>query len=143
MSLSLCVRACVYDHWAQSVCDHWTQRKVMGKRKVTVDGEKSDGGRREKWQEKDETTVGCVACVCLFESWNPGLESCLSRSWNPGLESCLSRSWNPGLESCLSRSWNPGLESCLSRSWNPGLETQVLRAKYSNTAAEEEESRDS
>jgi hypothetical protein len=26
-----------------SVCDHWTQRKVTGKRKVTVDVEKSDG----------------------------------------------------------------------------------------------------
>jgi len=26
-----------------SVCDHWTQRKVTGKRKVTVDAEKSDG----------------------------------------------------------------------------------------------------
>jgi len=37
-----------------SVCDHWTQRKVTGKRKVTVDAEKSegkkksDGGHREK-----------------------------------------------------------------------------------------------
>jgi hypothetical protein len=26
-----------------SVYDHWTQRKVTGKRKVTVDAEKSDG----------------------------------------------------------------------------------------------------
>jgi hypothetical protein len=26
-----------------SVCDHWRQRKVTGKRKVTVDAEKSDG----------------------------------------------------------------------------------------------------
>ncbi len=24
------------------VCDHWTQKKVTGKRKVTVDAEKSD-----------------------------------------------------------------------------------------------------
>jgi hypothetical protein len=29
-----------------SVCDHWTHRKV------TVDAQKSDGGRREKWREK-------------------------------------------------------------------------------------------
>jgi hypothetical protein len=28
---------------SSSVCDHWTQRKVTGKRKVTVDAEKSDG----------------------------------------------------------------------------------------------------
>jgi len=27
---------------SSSVCDHWTQRKVTGKRKVTVDVEKSD-----------------------------------------------------------------------------------------------------
>jgi hypothetical protein len=29
-----------------SVCDHWTQRKVTGKRKVTVDAEKSDGKKK-------------------------------------------------------------------------------------------------
>jgi len=39
---------------SSSSSDHWTQRKVTGKRKVTVDAEKSDGkkksdrGRREK-----------------------------------------------------------------------------------------------
>ncbi len=49
-----------------SVCDHWTQRKVTGKRKVTVD--------REKWREKDKTTVGWRA----FEVLKP-------RSWEPNV----------------------------------------------------------
>jgi hypothetical protein len=48
-----------------SVCDHWTQRKV------TLDAEKSDGkkksdaGRREKWREKNKTTVGWRAFEVL------------------------------------------------------------------------------
>jgi hypothetical protein len=62
MSLSMCVRACV--------CLSMTTGRSLS---VTT-------GRREKWWEKDETTVGCVECVCLFESWNPGPESHLSRS---------------------------------------------------------------
>ncbi len=57
------------------VCDHWTHRLRDGKKK-------SDGGCREKWREENETTVGCVACVCL----SPETQVLRLRSWNPGPE---------------------------------------------------------
>ncbi len=107
-----------------SVCDHWTQKKVTGKRKVTMDTEKSDGkkksddGHREKWREKDKTTVGWRAFEVLrARSWNLAL-----RAWNPGPESQVLK---PRVEVLKPRSWYPGPET--SR-WDP--ETQVLRAKY-------------
>jgi len=40
-------------------------------------------GRREKWREKDKTTVGWRA----FEVLKPSPESQISRSWKPGPES--------------------------------------------------------
>jgi hypothetical protein len=66
-----------------------------------LDVEKSDGVRREKWREKDKTTVGWRAfdvlylCVC----WGPETQVLkvkpsvrLLRSWNLGPESQISRS---------------------------------------------------
>jgi hypothetical protein len=71
--IHLSVRLCVVcDHWTQFVSDHWTHRLRDRKKK-------SDGGRREKWQEKDETTVGCVAAsvwVVKPRSWNQGPAGC-------------------------------------------------------------------
>ncbi len=127
-----------------SVCDHWMQRKVMGKRKVTMDAKKSDGkkksddGHREKWQEKDKTTVGWRAFEVLKpRSWEPNTEGLKPRSWDPGPETShwgpetqvlRSRSWNLAL-----RSWNPGPESQISRSWHPGPESvRALLIGWSN-----------
>ncbi len=94
-----------------------------------LDAEKSDGkkksddGHREKWREKDKTTVGWRAFEVLrARSWNLAL-----RAWNPGPESQVlkprvevlkPRSWNLAL-----RSWNPGPKSQISRSWNPSPES--------------------
>jgi hypothetical protein len=44
---------------------------------------------------------------------------------------------------CVRQSATVSRESQISRSWNSGPESQVLRAKCSNTAATEEESRGS
>jgi hypothetical protein len=92
--------------------------------------------RREKWREKDKTTIGWRAFeVMKLRSWE----------WNPvpvyrGLETQVLRV-KPSVR--LSESENPSLESQISRLWNTGPESQVLRAKCSNTAATEEESRGS
>ncbi len=69
------MRLCVCDHWTQSVCACWTHRLRDGKKK-------SDGGHKEKWRGKDETTVGCVECVYLSRE----TQVLRSRSWNPGPE---------------------------------------------------------
>jgi hypothetical protein len=99
-----CVRACVY-LWPLDA------EKSDGKKK-------SDDGHREKWREKDKTTVGWRAFEVLrARSWNLAL-----RAWNPGPESQVLK---PRVEVLKPRSWYPGPET--SR-WDP--ETQVLRAKY-------------
>jgi hypothetical protein len=73
------------------VYDHWTHRLRDGKKK-------NDGGRKEKWREKDETIVGCVACVCL----SPETQVLRPRSWNPcpKTEVLKPRSWNRGPAGC-------------------------------------------
>jgi len=61
-------------------------------------------GRREKWREKDKTTVGWRAFEVLKpRSWDPGPET--SRR-GPETQVLRSRFWNLAL-----RSWNPGPES--------------------------------
>jgi len=111
-----------------SNCDHWTQRKV-------TDAEKSDGGRREKWREKekwrwmqrkDKTTVGWRAFEVLKpRSWESGPET--SR-WGRETQVLRAMSWNLTL-----RSWNPGHENQISRSWNPGPESvRALLIGWSN-----------
>jgi hypothetical protein len=42
------------DSSSSSVCDHWTQRKVTGKRKVTVDAEKSDGKKKSDGRRREK-----------------------------------------------------------------------------------------
>ncbi len=110
-----------------SVCDHWTQRKVTVKRK-------GDGGRREKWREKDKTTLGWKAFEVLKpRSWEPNTEGLKPRSWDPGPETSRwgpeSQVLKPRIEGLKPRSWDPGPES--SR-WEP--ETQVLRSRSWNLA---------
>jgi hypothetical protein len=96
------------------VCDHWTQRKVTVDAEESDGKKKSDGGRREKWREKDKTTVGWRA----FEVLKP-------RSWEPNTEGLKPRSWDPGPETSR---WGP--ETQVLRAKYRGPETQVLRAKY-------------
>jgi len=51
-----------------SVCDHWTQRKVTGKRKVTVDAEKSDATvLRFNPPAEPARTVGRTDRFCMGE----------------------------------------------------------------------------
>ncbi len=75
-----------------------------------LDAENSDGGRREKWREKNKTTVGWRT----FEVLKP-------RSWDPGPENSH---WGPETQVLRSRSWNLAL-----RAWNPGPEIQVLKPR--------------
>jgi hypothetical protein len=87
-----------------------------------LDAEKSDGGRREKWREKDKTTVGWRAFEVLKpRSWEPNAEGLKPRSWDPGLETSR---WGPETQVLRSRSWNLAL-----RAWNPGPESQVLKPR--------------
>jgi hypothetical protein len=101
---------------------------VMGKRKVTMDAKKSDGkkksddGHREKWQEKDKTTVGWRAFEVLKpRSWEPNTEGLKPRSWDPGPETSH---WGPEIqvlkprvEVLKPRSWEPNIEVLTPRSW--------------------------
>ncbi len=85
-------------------------------------------GRREKWREKDKTTVGWRAFEVLKpRSWEPNTEGLKPGSWDPGPETSR---WGPETQVLRSGSWNLAL-----RAWNPGPETsrwgpetQVLRA---------------
>ncbi len=82
----------------------WLWERETCVRLWPLDAEKSDGGRKEKWQEKDKTTVGWRAFEVLKpRSWDPGPET--SR-WGPETQVLKAMSWNLAL-----RSWNPGLES--------------------------------
>jgi hypothetical protein len=127
--VACCVRLSVYDHW--------TQRKVTGKRK--------DDRRMESFW--------------LSRSWNPvsvyrGPEP---RSWEPNIEVLKPRSWewNPMSVVLLRlsvRLWpsvcnhqfvTVSLWSSVVRAKYRGHESQVLRAKCSNTTTAEEESRGS
>ncbi len=76
-----------------------------------LDAEKSDGGRRKKWREKNKTTVGWRAFEVLK-----------SRSWEPNIEGLKPRCWDPNTEGLKPKSWNLAL-----RAWNPGPESQVLK----------------
>jgi hypothetical protein len=87
-----------------------------------LDAEKSDGGRREKWREKDKTTVGWRAFEVLKPRfWEPNTEGLKPRSWDPGPETSR---WGPETQVLRSRSWNLAL-----RAWNPGPEIQVLKLR--------------
>jgi len=94
---------------------------------------KSDGGRREKWWEKDKTTVGWRAFEVLKpRSWEPGPETSRwgpeTQVLKPRVEGLKPRSWNLTLSS-----WNPSLESQISKSWNPGPENvRALLIGWSN-----------
>ncbi len=69
-------------------------------------------GRREKWREKDKTTVGWRAFEVLKpRSWDPGPET--SR-WGPEPQVLRARSWNPGPES---QALKPRVEVLKPRSW--------------------------
>ncbi len=119
----------------------WRKKKGrhgrLSNRLWSLDAEKSDSGHKEKWWEKDKTTV----------EWR-GPENQISRSWNPSLESetqcpfievLKPKSWEPNIEVLKLRSWELNIEILKPRSWEwnsvsvyRGPETQVLRAKCSN-----------
>jgi hypothetical protein len=100
-----------------------------------LDAEKSDGGRREKWREKDKTTVGWRAFEVLKpRSWEPGPETSLLRaSVRPSVTTGRREKWREkdkttvgwrAFEVLRARSWNLAL-----RAWNPGPEIQVLKPR--------------
>jgi len=110
--------------------DGWTDGQTNGSVRASVrlwplDAEKSDGGRREKWREKDKTTVGWRAFEVVKPrswEWNPvavfrGPETQVLRV-KPSVR--LWRSWNPGPQSQIPRSWNP-------MSWEPKAATRACR----------------
>jgi hypothetical protein len=107
-------------------------------------------GRREKWREKNKTTVGWRAFGVLYLCVCRGSETQVLRAkyWGPKIQVLrtkyrgsetqvlrvkpnvrLSRFWNPSPESQISKFWNPGPESetqCrLSRFWNLGTESET------------------
>jgi len=65
---------------------------------------KSDDGRKEKWREKDKTTVGWRAFEVL-KPWSWELRPKTSL-WGPETQVLRAKSWNLAL-----RSWNPGPKS--------------------------------
>jgi hypothetical protein len=106
--------------------------------------------RREKWREKDKTTVGWRAFEVLKpRSWEPNTEGLKPRCWDPNTEGLKPTSWDPGPETSrwgpetqvlrakswnlALTSWNSGLESQISRSWNPGPDSvRALLIGWSN-----------
>jgi hypothetical protein len=96
------------EKWREKEKWRWTHRKVMGKR----------------WDD-----VGCVACICLSESWNSGPKSRLSRSWNPSPESQMqqhSSNIRPGRtetmgKPALNGTWSSSILSSPSPSPYPPL----------------------
>jgi hypothetical protein len=77
--------------------------------------------RREKWREKDKTTVGWRAFeVMKPRSWEPNIEGLKPRSWESGPQTSR---WGPETQVLRARSWNLAL-----RSWEPNIEVLKPRS---------------